>query len=59
MELVKKMAHDMALSKVEIDSKQLHKKFCLICKKIREEGLICKMHEEAWPAMGPCKICFD
>ena len=58
MNLVKKMAHDIALGKTGLDSKALHRKFCLICKKIREEGLICKLHEEAWPSMGPCKICF-
>ena len=59
MDLVKKMANDMAVGKTEMGPKEMHKKFCLICKKIREEGLICKMHEEAWPSMRPCKICFE
>lgn len=59
MDLIKKLAHDVALDEKEMNSKYLHKKFCLICKKIREEGLVCKLHEGAWPSMGPCKICFD
>ncbi len=57
MDFIKKMAHDVALT--EMDSKELHMQFCLICKKIREEGLICKLHGDAWPLMGPCKICFS
>ena len=57
MNFIKKLAHDLALS--EMDSKELHKQFCLICKKIREEGLVCKLHGNVWPLMGPCKICFS
>ena len=57
MVLVKKLARELATG--EMDSKELHRQFCLICKKIREEGLICKLHGEAWPSMGPCKICFS
>ncbi len=59
MELIKKLAHDIALDEKDIDSKHLHKRMCSICKRIREEGLVCKLHEGAWPSMGPCKICFD
>ena len=57
MVLIKKLANEIALGSV--DSKELHKQFCIICKRIREEGLICKLHENAWPSMGPCKICFS
>jgi len=57
MNLIRKMAHDVALS--DVDPKDLHKQFCIICKTIREEGLICKMHENSWPSMGPCRICFS
>lgn len=57
VDLVKQLSHDIALG--EMDSKALHKSFCTICKRIREEGLICKLHGNAWPSIGPCKICFD
>lgn len=57
MDLVKKLSHDIALG--DMDSKAMHENFCIICKKIREEGLVCKLHGAAWPTMGPCKICFD
>ena len=58
MDLIKKLAHDIAVDKTDMGSKTLHKKFCLICRNIREEGLICKLHKDSWPSMGPCKICF-
>jgi len=57
MKLIRKLSHDIALS--DIDSKYIHKSLCAICKKIREEGLVCQMHTDMYPSIGPCKICFD
>jgi predicted transcriptional regulator len=56
MGLVKRLAREIALG--NMSPKDLHKQFCMICKKIREEGLICKMHGNAWPSLGSCDICF-
>ncbi len=56
MELVKRLAHDISVG--EVGPKDLHKRFCAICKTIREEGLLCKLHESACPSLCACDICF-
>jgi len=57
MDRIKKLSKQIAES--DIDSKYIHKELCGICKVIREEGLICKLHEDACPTIGPCKMCFN
>lgn len=56
MKLVKKLAHDIATK--DSDPMAIHIGLCKICKKIREEGLICDIHKGKHPTRGPCKICF-
>ncbi len=56
MELVKKLSQEIAIG--DVSPEYIHKKLCEICKLIREEGVICDLHEEACPSIGPCKICF-
>ncbi|MEM5793391.1 MAG: hypothetical protein QXY45_03505 [Candidatus Aenigmatarchaeota archaeon] len=40
-----------------INSKEINKRFCIICKKIREKKIICKIHEEICPSIAPCEKC--
>lgn len=56
MSIIKELAREIAMT--EMDPRRLHKKFCEICKNIRKEGLICKLHEDACPTMCECDICF-
>lgn len=56
MRAVKSLAEEVAREK--ISGVQVHEKICDICKTVREEGIICKIHGEAYPSIGPCKICF-
>ncbi|MCX6821068.1 MAG: hypothetical protein NT016_03905 [Candidatus Aenigmarchaeota archaeon] len=57
MSLVHKLTHDIALT--DPDAKHVHKSLCAICRKIREGGLICKMHANAYPKIGSCRICLE
>ncbi len=41
-----------------VTPQQMHERFCEICKQIREEKIICQMHENAYPLLAPCKSCF-
>ncbi len=56
MNLVQSLSHDVANGKA--NAMKAHEKFCAICKKVREEKIICRMHESAYPALAPCKTCF-
>jgi hypothetical protein len=57
MALVKKLAHDIALA--EPDARHMHKALCAICKRVREEGLVCKLHADTYPIIGSCRICLE
>jgi len=57
MALVNRLAHDIALA--EPDAKHMHKALCAICRKIREEGVVCKLHAGTYPNMGSCRICME
>jgi len=57
MRSVNKITHDIATK--DVGPMDVHKAFCEICKKIREEGLICDIHHGKHPSTGPCKICFE
>jgi predicted transcriptional regulator len=56
MRIVKQLAHDIAIK--DVSPTELHTRFCEVCKGVREEGLICKMHQHKSPESGPCRICF-
>jgi len=55
MALVRKLAGEIALSGP--DATRVHKSICAICKRMREEGLVCKLHAGAYPSIGSCRIC--
>ena len=42
-----------------IGSKEIQSRFCEICKTIRENKLICSMHEEIYPGIAPASVCPD
>jgi len=51
--------HDLTKDIVDkkIDAKEINRRFCKICKRIRESRLICKMHEDIYPSIAPCEEC--
>ena len=55
MGMVKELAHDIAIK--DIDAIELHKRMCGICRKVREERLICKVHKHATQLEGACDLC--
>ena len=57
MKAVKELAHDVAIK--DVDPMQMHKRMCDICKKVREEKLICKMHKDASQFEGSCSMCIE
>ncbi len=40
-----------------IKARQINKRFCDICKKIREKQLLCELHQAMYPSIAPCEIC--
>lgn len=56
MKALKKLSHDIAVK--DIRSKDIHVGICDICRKVREEGLICDMHKKKTDIEGGCSICF-
>ena len=57
MDMIKELAKDIATK--DVDSKYIHKKICEICKTVRKEGLICKIHEKSCPSLESCGLCFE
>jgi len=41
----------------KMNTKDINKRFCQICKTIRKKKLICKLHEDIYPAIAPCNEC--
>ena len=41
----------------KVNAREINNRFCDICKKVREAHLICKMHEDIYPSIAPCKEC--
>jgi len=41
----------------KINAKEINQGFCEICKEIRKKRLICKLHEDIYPSIAPCKEC--
>jgi predicted transcriptional regulator len=56
MKAIKKLSHDIAIK--DIKSGDIHYGICDICKKVREEGMICDMHKNRSDIKGGCSICF-
>jgi uncharacterized protein len=58
MSMISKLAKDIATG--DVDPKFMHRGLCAICKKIREDGLVCKLHfkDHAGKGKGGCDICF-
>lgn len=40
-----------------MDPKQIHSRFCEICKAIRKNRLVCDLHQESYPEIAPCSGC--
>jgi hypothetical protein len=57
MALVHRLAHDVAIS--DPDAAHVHRSLCAICRRIRERGLICKMHAGSNPNMVSCRLCME
>jgi predicted transcriptional regulator len=56
MELIGQFSHEIATK--DIGAAETHRKLCAICKKIREEGIICELHKEML-SDGSCGICLS
>ena len=56
MKAVETLSHDIAVK--DIKPGEIHSYICDICKKVREEGLICDMHKGKTRIEGGCSICF-
>ncbi|MGC8812155.1 MAG: transcriptional regulator [Candidatus Aenigmatarchaeota archaeon] len=56
---VMRMVKDLGRKLVEkkIDSREIQKDFCKICKEVRKEKLICKLHKDIYPSIISCKEC--
>lgn len=55
MEAVKILAHEIATG--DVKGADLHMRICEICKTIRKQHLLCKLHQEVYPSIGGCDIC--
>ena len=53
--IIKDLTKDIVDKKV--NAREVNKRFCKICKKIRETRLICEMHEDMCPSIAPCNEC--
>ncbi|MFH8086322.1 MAG: transcriptional regulator [Candidatus Aenigmatarchaeota archaeon] len=55
MEMVKKLGEKII--KERVDSIKIQKEFCRICKEVRKEKIICKLHKDIYPSITSCKEC--
>jgi len=55
MKMIDDLSKDIMHGKVSPRDLQL--KFCKICKSVRENRIICHLHEEMYPAIAPCSEC--
>jgi predicted transcriptional regulator len=55
IEAVKILAHEIATGNIE--ASELHLRICEICKTIRKQHLLCKLHQEVYPSIAGCDIC--
>jgi uncharacterized protein len=58
MSMISKLSKD--ISSGDVEPKFMHRGLCAICKKIREDGLVCKLHfgDREGKSSGGCDICF-
>ena len=54
-QIIMEMCNLIASKKVE--PREIHERFCEICKMIRSRKLICENHEKASPNITPCNLC--
>jgi hypothetical protein len=57
LELIDSLASRSASG--EISQDQLTLEFCNICRYLKSEGDICKLHKELYPLLESCKICLN
>jgi len=55
MRMIKDLTRDVATK--GISAKKINSRFCEICKKIREKGMVCSIHEDIYPSIAPCSNC--
>jgi predicted transcriptional regulator len=55
MRMIRSLGNDIVTKKV--DSKKIQQEFCKICKEVRKEKLICKLHKDIYPLIATCKEC--
>ncbi|MEM7825336.1 MAG: hypothetical protein QW412_00565 [Candidatus Aenigmatarchaeota archaeon] len=41
----------------KVDSFEIQKEFCKICKEVRKKRIICKLHKNIYPSIASCKEC--
>lgn len=56
---VMRMIKDLGKKVIDkkIDNREIQKEFCRICKEIRKEKLICKLHKDIYPSIISCREC--
>ncbi len=55
MKMIKNLGNEIVTKK--IDSNKIQQEFCKICKEVRKEKLICKLHKNIYPSIVSCKEC--
>lgn len=52
---VKKLSAEIASGSLK--GELINERFCLICKKVREEKIVCKLHKGVYPIIAQCNAC--
>lgn len=47
------------ISDGSLNQEQATLEFCKICKYLKIEGIICKLHREIYPSLDKCNICLE
>ena len=47
------------ISDGSLNQEQATLEFCKICKYLKIEGIICKLHREIYPSLESCNICLE
>ncbi len=47
------------VSEGSLNPEQATLEFCKICKYLRFEGIICKLHRDLYPSLESCNICVE
>jgi len=55
MTMIDDLTKDIASKK--LNPKEIQIKFCKICRNVRENRIICHLHEEMYPSIAPCIKC--